>query len=361
MSAGKIMIIDDELSMRTYVQMMLEGQGYDLHLLAGGQELLAELEHNNVPDLVILDVVMPGIDGFETCRRVKRNPRWQHIPIIMVTVLDAKEALVKGTEAGADDFLQKPVNKHELQARVRSMLRIKHQYDELERILHLREELSNMVIHDMSSPITMVQLHTALLEEQITDPQQREHLEMIQMAADRLDSFVNDMLMMAKLEQSKLRLNTAEVDINELVQSTCKHFGIMAKSKGISLHLELLPRPFSLTLDSNLFSRVIGNLLTNALQYSPQDSRVVLRLETFSKPGDAQPHLRILVTDEGIGIAEADRQRVFNKYEVVALKKQGVKQIGLGLSFCKMVVDAHAGKIYVQGNQPQGSRFIVEL
>jgi len=341
--------------MRTYVQMMLEPQGYDLILLENGLELLDELSKPNIPDLIILDVIMPMMSGFDACRKVKANPRWQHIPIILVTVLETKEAILQGMEAGADDFLQKPVNFHELQARVRSMLRIKNQYDELEKILHLREELSNMVIHDMSSPITLIQLHIALLEEQLTDPKQREHLEMIQVAAERLDSFTNDMLMMAKLEHSKLRVNLSEVEINEVILNAEKHFSIMAKSKGIELKLELPYKPLKLFLDQHLFSRVVANLLTNALQYSPPQSKVVLRLQNINK------HLKLQVIDEGVGIPEIDRERIFNKFEVVELKKKGIKQIGLGLTFCKMAVDAHGGKIYAQENQPHGSIFTVEI
>ncbi len=354
-TTNKIMIVDDELSMRTYVQMMLEPQGYELLLLESGLELIDELSKPNIPDLIILDVIMPMMSGFEACRKIKANPRWQHIPVILVTVLDTKEAILKGMEAGADDFIQKPINFNELQARVRSMLRIKNQYDELQKILHLREELSNMVVHDMSSPITLIQLHAALLEEQLTDPKQREHLEMIQVAADRLDSFTNDMLMMAKFEHSKLRINPSEVEIKDMALNFEKHFSIMAKSKGIELKLELPEQPLKLFIDQHLFSRVIANLLTNALQYSPPQSKVVLRLQSLNK------HLKLQVIDEGVGIPEADQERIFNKFEVVELKKKGIKQIGLGLTFCKMVVDAHAGKIYVQANQPTGSIFTVEI
>ncbi len=361
MSAAKIAIVDDELSMRTYVQIMLEGQGYDLQLLEDGDQLIQQLTQGYLPDLIILDVIMPGLDGFSVCQKIKANPRWQPIPIIMVTVMDAKEAIVKGTEAGADDFLQKPVNKLELKARVRSMLRIKEQYDQLERILRLREELSNMVVHDMSSPITSIQLHAALLEEQLTDAEQREHLDMIRMASDRLDSFVNDMLMMAKLEESKLHFNRSKVDLCDMARNAEKHFGTIAKSRGIQLQLDLPETPIQLNLDANLFSRVFANLLANALQYSPPDSTVILKLSYVRNPVDSRHHLRLQVMDEGSGIPEADRERIFNKYEVVELKKKGVKQIGLGLTFCKMVVDAHEGRIFVQPNHPQGSIFVVEI
>jgi two-component system sensor histidine kinase/response regulator len=233
---SKILIVDDELSMRRRLESMLMNQDYEIILLADGKELLDKIGEI-VPDLIILDLMLPGIDGFEACRRLKSNNRFQHIPIILVTVLDAKTVLTEGVSAGADDFLQKPVSKLELQARVRSMLRIKRQYDELDATLHMREELSNMIVHDMSSPIISMLLHTSLMEEKITDPQLLEYLKMIRMAADRLDSFVNDMLMLAKMEQSKLRLNPSEVDLNQLILDAEKHFSIIAHSKGIELKL----------------------------------------------------------------------------------------------------------------------------
>lgn len=360
MSPSKIMIVDDELSMRMNVQMMLDEQPYETLLFAHSTELFKALETIQ-PDLIILDVIMPDMDGFEVCQRVKANPKWQHIPIILVTVLDAKQALIKGTEAGADDFLQKPLNKLELLARVRSMLRIKRQYDELEATLKLREELSNMVVHDMSSLITSLLLHSTLLEEQITEPEQREHLDMVKSSAERLDAFVNDMLMMAKMEHSKLLVHRELVDVRALTQDVVKGFDIIARSRKISLTQDLPTTTLKLSLDSNLFRRVISNLLANALKYSPGDTQVLVRLEYLRREHDSRHHLRLEVIDEGPGIPEKDRERIFNKFEVIDLKKKGVQQIGLGLSFCKMAVDAHEGNIYVTDNQPSGCRFVVEI
>ncbi len=357
-SPHRIAIVDDELSMRKHMQLMLSEQGYELILLESGEALLNQIEQID-PDLIVLDVVMPGLDGFEICRQLK-NSQWQHIPIILTTVLDAKKVLTKGTDAGADDYLQKPVNKLELHARIRSMLRIKRQYDELEATLKLREELSNMIVHDMSSPIVSVQLHAALLEEQLNDSKLREHLDMIRMAAERLDSFVNDMLMMAKMEQSKLRINRSPVDLIQLLREAEKHFSIIAQSRGIQLVLRLPDEAVEISLDDNLFRRVVANLLANALQYSPNGTTVTLELEIYEEI-DGTQRLRLRVMDEGAGIPEADRKRIFNKFEVVEIRKKGIRQVGLGLTFCKMAVEAHEGRIYVEPNKPQGSIFVVEI
>jgi len=356
---SKVVIVDDELSMRMQLESMLALDNYEICTFASGTELLENLPHLN-PDLIILDLMMPEIGGFEICRRLKGTSQYQHIPIILVTVLDSKQILAKGLDAGADDFLQKPVSRLELRARVRSMLRIKLQYDELESTLKMREELSNMIVHDMSSPIVSVLLHATLMEEQVTDSELRKHLEMIKMAADRLDSFVNDMLMLAKMEQSKLRLNPSKINVKQMIIDAEQHFNIIAQSKDIHLTMDLPEDDFTIALDSNLFRRVIANLLANALQYSSANSKVILELRYLS-PDQHGSHLRLRVIDEGPGIPEAYRHRVFEKFEVVDLKRKGISQIGLGLTFCKMAIDAHGGTIFVEPNHPKGSIFVVEI
>lgn len=356
---SKVLIVDDELSIRLQLESMLRKENYDLLLVASGKELLERLAEIN-PDLVILDVVMPEIDGFEVCRTIRKNIKFQHIPVILITSRNGKEIVAQGLEIGADDFLQKPINELELRARVRSMLRIKRQYNELEATLKMREELSNMIVHDMSSPIVSVLLHATLMEEKVTDPELLKHLEMIRLAADRLDSFINDILMVAKMEEKKLLLYPSLVDVNQLILEVEKHFGIIAQSKGIRLVVKLPAIPLQMSLDNNLFRRIVANLLANALQYSPGETTVTLSLETKYR-AEGTPQLRMKVMDQGHGIPAEYRERIFEKFGVVDLKRKGISQIGLGLTFCKMAVDAHGGKIYVEPNDPQGSIFVIEI
>ncbi len=364
MTHNKIFIVDDDKTMCAALRKMLIAKDYDVTVLYSGIELLAHLEASpeNIPDLILLDVVMPGMDGFKTCRQVKASPQFQHIPIILVTALDAKRVLSKGIESGADDFLQKPVNHWELLARIRSMLRIKKQYDELEAMLHLREDLSNMLVHDMSSPITAIHLHTTKLKNHLNqnDAEAFKEIDLISAAAEQLDNFIGDMLMMAKLEQSHLRLNPQPTNVSTLVHQLIQDFKIIADSRDIDLELEMPGNPFSMELDGNLFRRLLANILSNALKYSPSLSRVLVRLD-FCDHDNCDYKLRIEVIDEGEGIPSAYRDRIFDKFDVVKLKKQGLRQIGLGLAFCKLVIDAHQGHIYVKDNQPHGAIFVVEI
>jgi two-component system sensor histidine kinase/response regulator len=364
-----VLIVDDDPMVRRVLKAILAREGYDLAFAASGSEALARLDEL-VPDVILLDVMMPGMDGFQVCQRLKTDERWRHIPIILVTALSSKKALVCGFDAGADEFLSKPVNDLELRARVRSMLRIKKQYDELEATLHLREDLAHMTMHDMGNFLTSITVLSELLLKRSTiapdtiAPEYVEEIEEIHTLVQRLNSFLNDMLIAAKMEAGKLILNRSPVDMNQLALAVEKNHSAIAQARGINLIIDLPEEPRPVPLDANLFQRVLDNLIANALKFSPPGSTVTLCVEypqAKTGPQSQEPRVRIQVLDEGPGIAEDHRDRIFNKFEIVALKRKGVSQFGLGLAFCKMVVEAHGGRIFVGANKPRGAVFTVEI
>jgi two-component system sensor histidine kinase/response regulator len=366
---GTILIVDDEPMARQMLQALLAREGYDLALAASGPEALARLDELG-PDVILLDVMMPDMDGFQVCQRLKTDERWRHIPIILVTALDTKEDLARGLDAGADEFLTKPVSPLELRARVRSMLRTKEQYDELEETLHLREDLVRMTMHDMGTFLTSITLLTELLLKRSTiapdtiAPEYVEEIEEIHTHVQRLNSLLNDMLIVAKMEAGKLILNRSRVDMSQLVLAVERNHSVIAQTRGVDLVIDLPEESRQILLDANLFQRVLDNLIANALKFSPAGSTVTLRVEyPEAEPGSQlqEPRVRIQVLDEGPGIAEAHRDRIFDKFEIVALKREGVSQFGLGLAFCKMVVKAHEGRIFVEANEPRGAVFTVEV
>jgi two-component system sensor histidine kinase/response regulator len=355
-----ILIVDDEPSARDTLEAILFREGYNLAFASDGPEALdraAELRS----DLILLDVMMPGMDGFEVCRRLKADERSRHVPVIMVTALDSKQDLARGLDAGADDFLHKPVNGTELRARVRSMLRIKTQFDELQATLRLREDLANMIVHDLRSPLTVISLRSSLLRRKLDDPNDLRSVDDIRAQARRLDTLLNDLLAQAKMREGKLLLSRSAVDVNQLVQETVEAQAAVAQSGRIMLTADLPSETQFVSLDANLFSRVLDNLLSNALKFSPPESAVTLRVDYPPGGAAAQPSVRIQVIDEGPGIPKEHRHRIFERYEIVRLKKDNVPQVGLGLAFCKMAVEAHGGQISVTDNEPRGSIFTVHL
>lgn len=344
------------------MEMLLLREGYELSFAADGYEALAHLDEESA-DVILLDVMMPGMDGFELCERLRRNPKWQHVPIILVTALDSKQDLARGLEAGADDFLHKPYNGLELRARVRSMLRIKQRHDELQTALQLRQDLSNMIVHDIRSPLSAILISCDLLEMAVGADSMP--LSTIRGEAARLSGFLTDMLMMAKMEHGRLMLTRSEVDMNESVTAVRDSLAPMAQLKNVSLALETPPQSARLLVDASLWQRVLDNLLTNAIKFSPTGGVITLRLsypEQEMASGEmVGMRLRLEVIDEGPGIPEEHQETIFDKFKIVAAKRRDVSQVGLGLAFCKMVVEAHDGRIFVKPNTPRGSIFVIEL
>jgi signal transduction histidine kinase len=246
------------------------------------------------------------------------------------------------------------------------MLRIKKQYDELEANLRLREDLVQMIMHDIKSPLTAILGYSSLLL--ISDTMSAKDLqdvEKLETQAHRLDTYLNDVLIMAKMEAGHLILNRSPVDVVELVQAVKQSHEVMAQSKKIKFVVDTPAESQEILLDANLFSRVLDNLVSNALKFSPAESTITVQVEySVNGPAETQPPesgLCLKVFDEGPGIAAEHRDRIFDKFEIVALDQQGVPQVGLGLAFCKLVVEAHAGRIFMEPNQPVGSVFVTEI
>lgn len=354
---ARVLIVDDMPTAREMLGALLSVEGHNLLYATSGGELLDNLEEFN-PDVILLDVMMPGLDGFEVCRQIRADERWQHLPIILITALDSRQDLVDGLDAGADDFLHKPVNGIELRARVRSMLRIKRQFDALEDALQLREDLANMIVHDMRTPLTAIVGFTELLRYGVISVNDKDDIEALFRQVMRLNALVNDILVQIKMEQGRLVLNRQPADIAELARLVEENHLPIAQSRELQLVVELPENPPAVSVDANLYQRMLDNLVANALKYAPPETTVLVRV-TF--PDEAGCTLRVQVADEGPGILPEDRQRIFNKYEIATLRHRTDTSVGLGLAFCKLVIDAHGGRIFVEDNSPTGSIFTAEI
>lgn len=357
---------DDPIARETLLDLLPAGQ-YQLLSFASGTELLA-YEGPVEPDVILLDVMMPGMDGFEVCRRLKDDGARKHIPIILITALNSREYLVRGLNAGADDYLSKPVNGLELKARVRSMLRLKRQYDRLELLLEMREKLTNMIVHDMRQPLSVALLRAQMIRARDRlEGKDATELRLLEQQLRRLESLATDLLLVAKQEAGALRPNRQLVDFSEIVAQRQEDYTIMAETADIGFSVEM-PSEASrlLHLDENLMTRVMDNLVSNAIKFSPAHTAVRLRLQYPNPQVERSPdyQLRLQVIDQGPGIPAEDRERIFDQFEIVQMEEENAgssPQTGLGLVFCKMAVDAHNGRIRATPNRPQGTVFTVEV
>lgn len=349
-----VMVVDDDEGARTAIGALLEVEGHRLVLADRGDRALEQLRDLS-PDVVLLDVMMPGIDGFETCRRLKADPRLRHVPVIMVTALADRAHLVKGLDAGADEFVSKPVSGVELRARVRSMLRIKRQWDELGRALRLREELAHMIVHDMRTPLASILGYAELLLARDDPATRGQWLERVRLQATRLSRFTDEILLVSKLEEGKLRLDRQPVDLGSLAEQVRDDLKVQAEARRIQLVVDRPEARLTLSADSGLLRRVLENLVSNAIKFSPTGTNVLVRVQP--RDGGA----RLAVVDEGPGVPEEARGRLFEKFAITDLKKSGVRQTGLGLYLVRLVAEAHGGAVAVEPNQPRGSVFSITL
>ncbi|MBE9229790.1 hybrid sensor histidine kinase/response regulator [Phormidium sp. LEGE 05292] len=350
-----ILVIDDEPDNFDVIDTLLDNTGYQLNYASNGEKAL-ELLESFLPDLILLDVMMPNMSGIEFCQIFKGNPLWQHIPVIMVTALTNKEDLSQCLTAGADDFISKPVNSLELRARVRSMLRIKQQYDALQDTLRLREDLSRMVVHDLRNPLSSIVLAAEMIQLPNFSPERLQHkVNQILIATQQLESLIDTLLLMAKIESGKMLLNLVEIDLCGLCTRVVKDLSAIAGQKKLELVLNLPESGHYINVDVALFRRILENLLSNAMKFSPSGSKILL---TVNYP--APKRVKIQVIDSGPGVDANLRQSIFQRYEIGTLMKD-TSQIGLGLAFCKMAVEAHGGQIHVEENYPQGAIFTIDL
>ncbi|BFM41069.1 response regulator [Synechocystis sp. LKSZ1] len=349
-----ILIVDDNPSNFDVIDSIFSHENDELYYASSGKQALDLMTTLSV-DLVLLDVMMPEMDGVEVCQRIKSNPQWPFIPVVMVTALTDKEELAFCLQAGADDFISKPVNALELRARVRSMLRLKQQFDRLQDNLQMRQDLTHMAIHDLRNPLSTILLASEILEMTPLDEKQKHKVEQIHRNGKQLMGLVDSLLIVAKSEAGALCLNPTPVDINSMAELVIQENTLLANHRGVTLELVLPPESKVVEVDQGLFQRVLDNLIGNAIKFSLGGPVVTLSVEY---PTDK--HLRIRVSDQGPGITAEGKEQIFHKFETGQFLKQ-VQQTGIGLALCRLVVEAHGGQIWVEDNQPQGSVFVVEL
>ncbi|MFH1414987.1 MAG: hybrid sensor histidine kinase/response regulator [Elusimicrobiota bacterium] len=359
-----ILIVDDEKKNLDLLEAFLTPHGYEVIKAVSGESCLDTLNNRKDIGLALLDVMMPGKDGYAVCREIKENEETKFLPVVMVTSLGEKDDKIRSIDAGADDFLTKPVDKHELSARVKSLLRIKTLHDDLEksyedlkRVEQLKEDLSKMVAHDMGNILTGISVSLELMaDEEDLSPEIRDDLVQAQSSSSELLELSSNLIDISKMEEEKLQLEMEGIDLTDIISQCVDKLIYVARQNKIQIKPIDKDKPAVVRADRIIIRRVITNLLNNALKYAGQGGTVTV--QTVKKETEEGGYIEVSVADTGIGIPEEFHQKIFEKYSQIDTKLEGIRRgKGLGLTFCKLAVEAHGGKIRVESESEKGSRF----
>ena len=352
MKSDYILIVDDEPQNLKVVGALLQELGYNFSFASSGPEALQRIE-NRTPSLILLDVMMPGMNGFEVCKKIKNNPKIKHVPILMLSGLSDEEDIAKGLDLGAEDFLTKPIRPLELQARVKTLLRTKQLFDELEEANKVTENLVQMIAHDLRAPLTVVKCISSLLKNK-PDPKIKDFGERIHLSSNRAENMINDMLSVMNYSGEALKLNLETKGIVEFFNAITDSLKPLAEQNRMSLNLKVPDQAYKVLIDSYLINRLIENLVLNAIKHNNADSEIYLSADI-----DQENNKWLFrVADNGVGLPEG-KENIFDMHQTGS--GRSTHSHGIGLSFCKLVVDAHEGKIRTYKNEPRGAVFEVEL
>jgi len=275
-----ILVVDDTPDNLTFISGLLKEQ-YRVKVANNGEKALTIACSDNPPSLILLDIMMPEMDGYTICQQLKADPQTRGIPVIFLTAKAETEDERQGLALGAVDYITKPVSPPILMARVKTQLDLKSSYDSLKDLLRFREDMVNMLVHDLRNPLTNILLlsEMMLLNEAIVPDKLRKQLNMIHHNGDKLRLLIDDLLIRGKLESSQIELKRELVNIGDLCQAAIADMREVGARKGLRLTLQLPTEACDRDVDPLLFRRVLDNLIANAIKFAPTDSEITMTVD----------------------------------------------------------------------------------
>ncbi len=367
LSKSTILIVDDSPENIDVLIGILSDKNYKLKAATNGEKALKIAFSDTPPDLILLDIMMPGMNGYEVCRRLKDNSDTQPIPVIFISALNATGDIVQGFNSGGADYITKPFQPQEVCARVEThlqnreyQLKLEQKNAELEKnycclkeLENQRDNLTGMIVHDMRSPLQIIsgfiQLLQTFSENEICE-QAREHIAVMGKSSENLIEMVSSLLDISRLESNQMPLELEPTDINSIVSK------VLANYEGLEnipcLKTNFKTNNVKVSADPVIIERVINNLLGNACKFTPLNGSITISVD------HEDSSIKVGITDTGCGIPPEHQTKIFEKFGQVELREQKHKySTGLGLTFCKLAVEAHGGTIGVDSSPGQGSTF----
>lgn len=371
-SEADILIVDDTVENLQLLASMLKDRGYTVRPVPSGKLALQAVERIP-PDLILLDINMPHMNGYEVCEHLKSQDTTRDIPVIFISALTDTIDKVKAFGVGGVDYITKPFEFEEVQARVQAHLALRRLRFEIEAknqrleesiarqraLEQIKERLVEMIVHDLKNPLTAIMAYGHSLLNRIPKSSEvAEAMQDVTESALSMHRMVLNIIDVMQLQEREIQPRRTSIDIAELIESAVRTF--QSTTQRAENRIRVMARVSGLTvsLDRDLMQRVLENLLENSLKYAPKGSPIIVETEITSDGETA-----INISDQGPGVPEDKRGQVFEAYTRLD-RDQSVdvrKSRGLGLAFCKMVVEAHRGRIWIDDNEPQGAVFCIRL
>lgn len=363
LTGRKILIVEDDRLNARIISSILKPEGFvttEAHTAEKALELFTTFQ----PDLVLLDIVLPGMDGIEACRRIKTELGGAAIPVIFITALNKPEDVVAGLSAGGVDYVVKPFQAKETLARIRTHLSLRvlmEQHikliDELSAANAAKNHFLGIAAHDLRNPLTSIRGLSEFLMEESTGPLNEDQSAMIQSmhsATHVMLDLLNELLDISVIESGEMRLESVPCNLVDIVADAVALSAIQATKKDMRFDFRRGDVTQALMLDTRKFRQVIDNMLSNAIKFSPRGSTITVEV------GEKDGHQFVSVQDQGRGIPKGEMSKLFQSFGRTSVRPTGgEKSTGLGLAICRKIVEAHGGTIAATNLEAGGADFRV--
>ncbi|MDR0971151.1 MAG: hybrid sensor histidine kinase/response regulator [Bacteroidales bacterium] len=362
-----ILITDDVKANVILLKAIIKKCGYKVLEASNGKECL-EVFHQQKPDLILLDIMMPIMNGYEVMEAIRGGDFYNDVTIIFITALDNKSDVIKGLKAGANDYISKPFNGEELEVRVKHQIslvaakrKIEEQTQSLINTIKNRDKLYSVIAHDLRSPLSSIKMIINLLVDELGEGKIDEELYNLLNEAntttENLFILLDNLLKWTKTQLGKFNISVQKIDINALMEGLLNLYSLLASNKNIKIIVDNQAKQLEINSDPDIVKTITRNLLSNAIKFSYEGGEITL---TIKEDGD---NLQVSVKDNGIGIADKDKNFVLSDKETgySSFGTANEEGSGLGLSLCQDFVHKLKGKIWFESEFEKGSTFYFSI
>jgi len=362
-----VLLIDDNTITRTLLVSILEKADYKVVISCCAEETLKKLR-TLTPDIILLDVMMPGMNGFSFCRKLKKDPKYQDIPVIFLTSLSQQTDIVKGFDAGGQDYIIKPFNQQELLARVRTHIHLHDTLLENKRLSRLaldasrsKSEFLASMSHEIRTPLNSIIGMAEVLADTTLSEEQREYVRIFRSAGENLLEIINDILDLSKIEAGQTELETIDFDLPALMESVTTMVSLRASEQETTISTRIDGDvPFYLNGDPTRLRQILLNLVGNAVKFTHK-GHVEITVATPAANGTEQK-LLFTIKDNGIGIPADKQQLIFDSFtQADSLTTRKYGGTGLGLTICQKLLNIMQGRIWLTSQPGKGSTFFFTI